>query len=208
MKYAVRKKVLLIDFDGVIVDTFDLCMETSNKVWGHHSVDKYREWFEGNLYKSLNIDQDGFTDKENIFFKLYAPRMLKLDPIEGIIDIMGRLRERHVLVIISTSVNSPIEEYLAKHSMTSNFDKVFGADIHKSKVMKIKMVFDEYGVTPQDCLFITDTLGDMREAREAGVDAIGVTWGWHPRETLEKGFPFTIVDKPSEIMEAVDRYFS
>src|SRR3989344_192906 len=167
------KKVLLIDFDGVIVDTFDVCMKTSVDVWGKTSVDEYRKWFEGNLYKSLNIEKEGFTEKENDFFKLYASRMIKVDPIRGIQKVMDQLKDIYILVIVSSSINSPVEKYMKKHKMTSHFDKIFGVDVHKSKVTKIRMVFDEYRVGPQECLFITDTLGDMREAREAGVDAVG-----------------------------------
>ena len=203
-----NKKVLLIDFDGVIVDTFKICMETNNQVWPDVSVDEYRKQFEGNIYESLNVDHDTVIDEEDGFFKLYIPRMLELDPVSGITQVVDKLREKYLLVVVSSSVSSPIEEYLTKHSMMSHFDKVFGVNIHKSKLAKIKMVFEEYGVEAKDCLFITDTLGDMREARAAGVDAVGVTWGWHPRETLEKGSPFAIVDTPGEIVSAVDRYFA
>ncbi|MCR4261061.1 MAG: HAD hydrolase-like protein [Candidatus Colwellbacteria bacterium] len=202
------KKMLLIDFDGVMVDTLNVCFRTSNEVWGKLPMEEYKKLFEGNLYKSLGIESHGFTDKENLFFELYEPRMLQASLVGGIAGVVERLKEKYVLVIISSSVNSPVEEWLKKHAMLPLFDKVFGADVHKSKIEKIKMVFDEYKVGPRDCLFITDTLGDMREAREAGVDAVGVTWGWHPRETLEKGSPFAIVDTPEEIIGAVDRYFA
>ena len=201
------KKVLLIDFDGVIVDTFAVCVETNNQVWPNVSVDEYRKQFEGNIYKSLNVGHEEVVDEKDSFFKLYIPKMLKADLVQGMQKVIDQLKEKYLLVIVSSSVNSPIEEYLTKHGMMPYFDKVFGVNVHKSKVAKIKMVFKEYEVGPQDCLFIPDTLGDMREAREAGVDALGVTWGWHPRETLEKGSPFAIVDTPQEIVSAVDRYF-
>ena len=152
-------------------------METNNQVWPDISVDEYRRQFEGNIYESLNVDHDTVIDEEDSFFKLYIPRMLKLDPVSGITQVVDKLREKYLLVVVSSSVSSPIEEYLTKHSMMSHFDKVFGVNIHKSKLAKIKMVFEEYGVEAKDCLFITDTLGDMREARAAGVDAVGVTWG-------------------------------
>lgn len=203
-----NKKVLLIDFDGVIVDTFDVCMEVNGQVWPGESADDYRKHFEGNIYESLNVDHDTVIDEEDSFFKLYIPKMLQLDPVPGMIDIIDKLREKYLLVIVSSSVDSPIEEYLTKHNIIGHFDKIFGVTVHKSKVAKMKMVFDEYRVGPEDCLFITDTLGDIREANKMKIASIGVTWGWHPRETLEKGSPVATVDTPEEIVGAVEKHFA
>ncbi len=49
----------------------------------------------------------------------------------------------------------------------------------KSKVEKFRMMEEKYGVRKNDMLFITDTLGDIREADKAGVPTIAVTWGAH-----------------------------
>ncbi len=83
-----------------------------------------------------------------------------------------------------------------------------GADVHKSKVEKIKMVFEKYSIGPKDCIFITDTLGDMREAEKTGIDAIGVTWGFHKIETLEQGEPFRLVETPPALATAIADYFA
>ena len=44
------------------------------------------------------------------------------------------------LIIISSSITSPIKEYCRKHDIYNLFDEIFGADVHMSKVEKIKMV--------------------------------------------------------------------
>lgn len=69
------------------------------------------------------------------------------------------------------------------------------------------MVFAKYGVNSSNCVFITDTLGDLREASHTGVKAIAVDWGFHSRETLLKGEPFAIIDKPEELESAVSNIF-
>ena len=70
------------------------------------------------------------------------------------------------------------------------------------------MVLEKYGIQPNDCVFITDTLGDMREAKAAGVGAIGVSWGFHSRETLSKDEPLRIVESPQDMPRAISDYFS
>ena len=42
----------------------------------------------------------------------------------------------------------------------------------------------ETGVAPDDAVMIGDTSFDMDMARAAGVRALGVTWGYHPRGAL------------------------
>lgn len=58
------------------------------------------------------------------------------------------------------------------------------------------------------CLLITDTLGDLKEASLAGVNAIGVSWGFHDRRTLAKGNPFRIINKIEELPVIVHEYFA
>ncbi len=53
------------------------------------------------------------------------------------------------------------------------------AEVSKSKVEKFTMIKDRYGVDKSDMLFITDTLGDVREAYIADVSTVVVTWGAH-----------------------------
>lgn len=200
------KKILLFDFDGVIVNTFDICFEISGKFHSALSVDEYRRWFEGNIHDRPRRDDTKPSDGSR-FFDMYNPRLLALAPVAGIQDVLKTLHKNHLLVIVSSTINGPIAEYLKKHDLLRYFDKVFGSDVHKSKVEKIKMVFNEYGAAPADCLFITDTLGDMREAEKTGVSALGVSWGYHPSETLMRGNPIAVAHTPADILAEVNRYF-
>ena len=92
--------------------------------------------------------------------------------------------------------------------MEKCFLKVLGSDIHTSKVEKMKFLLGEYQLSAQDCIFITDTLGDIREAAHVSIQTIGVTWGFHDRQTLLSGDPYRIVDEPSEIPKMISDYFS
>ena len=47
-------------------------------------------------------------------------------------------------------------------------------------------------------------MGDIIEAEKCGVRSIGVTWGLHGRETLEKGNPVTIIDDPRDLENAIN----
>ena len=202
-------KTLLLDFDGVIVDTFRLSYERMKKVvLNPPNEESYRKWFEKSIYdnedyKLKNKGSQPSVSENDSFFKEYTPLLMKEKPVSGIADVIQELHKSHRLVIISSTINSPVNAYLDKHNLSQYFDGIYGGDTHTSKVAKIKMVFAEFNVTAGDCLFITDTLGDIREAEKAGVKSIGVTWGFHKLETLQKGSPVAIANTPEELLSLI-----
>jgi len=127
--------------------------------------------------------------------------------VSGMKEVIIELEKQYTLVVISSTITSPIEAFLETHDLMSHFARVMGNDVHKSKVEKIKMVFDEYGIEAKQCVFVTDTLGDMREAARMDVGSIGVTWGFQFSETLQKGNPFMLVDNPSDLSGVIRSYF-
>jgi phosphoglycolate phosphatase len=57
----------------------------------------------------------------------------------------------------------------------------------------------EFGVTPELTLMIGDTTHDLQMARNAGVAALGVAYGAHPRESLEALAPLYCADNVEEL---------
>lgn len=184
-----------------------MALSISNEVGQGLTAEEYRKLFEGNIYDKLkDTTQKEVTQKDdNKWFSRYSSRILELNPVDGMVEAIIKLEKEHTLTIVSSTINSPIKKYLAKHNLTSHFAKVFGADVHRSKVEKMKMIFSEFNVKSPDCVFITDTLGDMREAKKVSVDSIGVTWGFHQKETLLIGKPIKIVDSPSQLVSAINQ---
>lgn len=203
-------KHLFFDFDGVIVDSFDLSYQAHLAVTPNpHDLPGYRAMFHGNVYKSEQHHEETEADREAVrqdpFFKVYTPRLLEQAPMAGMPETLQRLAAQRTLAIVTSSITSPIQSYLDRYDLAAHFDTVLGADIHKSKIRKMNMLCELYDVAPEKCLFITDTLGDMREAAKAGLPAIGVAWGFHEIETLKQGNPVAIVSSPAELFTTVDR---
>lgn len=204
-----EKKIVLFDFDGVIIDSF----EGAFKVEKIFEPALTREWmrkrFDGNINDSLFNEQGRVPteDEDNEFYGAYVPVMMKCKIFPGMPDVMKSLSENYPLIIVSSTITSPIREYMEEHRVAGYFKEIMGNDVHKSKVEKIKMVFDKYGAGPDGCVFITDTLGDIREAEKTGVKSIAVTWGFHDRETLARGNPIVLVNKPEELPIEIEKYF-
>jgi phosphoglycolate phosphatase len=118
-------------------------------------------------------------------------------------DVVKKLAESYTLIIVSSTTSDLIKEYLKSRELDNYFTEIMGNDIHKSKITKIEMALSKYGMSKDDCVFITDTLGDIKEAHHVGIKAIAVTWGYQAKETLELGQPSMVVDTPTELLASI-----
>ncbi len=205
-----KKKFILFDFDGVIADSFLPAFEIQKMICPHLTEDIYRKRFEGNINdweEPINVHTEECRHDID-FFTEYIPRMKKeVQIVRGMKEVILELEKNYRLIVISSTITSPIQEFLEGHDLANHFAQIMGNDVHTSKIKKIKMVFEKYGVKSKDCVFITDTLGDMHEAEKTGVGTVGITWGFHTPETLLRGKPFRLVEKPSDLLTAVADYF-
>ena len=56
------------------------------------------------------------------------------------------------------------------------------------------MIFEKYNVYPSQTIFLTDTSGDIEEAREAKINFIvGILGGYQNEDNIKKANPNTIV---------------
>jgi phosphoglycolate phosphatase len=60
-------------------------------------------------------------------------------------------------------------------------------------------LMDQLGVTPERTLMIGDTTHDLQMAVNAGVPALGVTYGAHPKRQLDELAPLATVDHIGEL---------
>jgi phosphoglycolate phosphatase len=200
-----NKKIVVFDFDGVVVNTFEIYASISRELNPEINLSdkKLRSFFEGSV-----LDAPIFKNsKLNLFSKKYKPKLLQLPTVTKIKQAIKTLARDHTLIIVSSANSLIIKKYLKKQGLLEQFDSVLGADIERSKVKKFKTLLKKYKVNLNEIIFITDTLGDIIEARKAGVKSIAVTWGYHTKATLGKSNPHKIITKPSKLIESIKNYF-
>ncbi len=201
-------KLLLFDFDGVLVDSLDVYEKTVTdclKKIGQpltRGREQFLELFEGNFYESLKqqgVDMKKFSDaSEDILAKVnYAD----MKPFDAIRPVLRELTKNHPLIVISSNDSPTIKEALRLYDFDGIFDDILGCDFMLSKKDKILHVIRKYSVTLQDIYYIGDTTGDMKEGKQAGVKTVGVTWGWHSKELMATSQPDYLFDKPEDLLK-------
>ena len=205
------KKLLLFDFDGVIVDSLELyeeiarrCLEEIGKPIIKDRED-FLSLFDDNFYEAMRqkgIDVGAFNRAvEHLIPQVDYNRAV---PFFDLIPVLEKLGNENILVIISSNSLAAIKTIISKYRFDQYFKEILGADFMFSKIDKINYAVEKWNFSRDDTYFIGDTLGDMKEAKMAGVKTVGVTWGWHPRERIEKAAADFLFDVPDELLVLAD----
>jgi len=205
-----KNNYILFDFDGVIADSFSHAYAVNKMIYPGLTDEEYKKRFEGNIndWKKTGSEHKSESRHDVDFYTEYLPRLrsqVKIFP--GMEKAIEDLSRQYSLIVVSSELTAPIQELLEKYKLAHFFTEIMGNDVHTSKIEKIRMVFFKYDTGSKGCIFVTDTLGDIREATHMGVSTIGVSWGFHNHETLMKGKPFRVVDSPKELSDSISEYF-
>lgn len=195
----------MLDFDGVVADSFDVFFEVFSAACRELGFDglKSREdllrLFESNVLAGLI--RAGFpVFRVRKLLKTFAPRVAeanrRVQPFDGMPETVNRLAAAYPLYFITSNSSSAVIEFAERHGIAGFID-VLGADKETSKVKKIRHVKAMHkDRTPY---YVGDTKGDMLEAHEAGAIAVAAAWGWHPLDTLLEGKPGHVLDAPADL---------
>ena len=200
-----KTKIVMFDFDGVIVNSCDMALEINREYFGSMEYSEVQDWAEGNVYNRKLREEEG-NGSEIYYFEQYSKRVTELVPVEGIENVFKELTKQNFkLIIVSSADEEIIKNYLEKYNLEKYFIKIMARKTHTSKVEKFKMVFEEFKIKPKETLLITDSVGDVKEAHEVKMKAIGVLWGLHERERLERNGVDFVAEKPEDILIGIKK---
>lgn len=200
-----NKKLVMFDFDGVLVNTIEISYQIHKIKNKDLTWERFQSFHDGNFLDGIGkAIKEGLHVVSDDFYGQYKKKLDLLTIHDILHDAILHLATYYNLIMISSTRSSLIMEFISKENLSGCFSEILGQDIHSSKIVKIKSMLDKYKLLPSDAVFITDTLGDIKEANECGVISIGVTWGAHSRETLQKGSPAVIIDDPQDLVSAIE----
>lgn len=210
MGFEVMGLVLMFDFDGVLFDSLerygDAFVESLHTHGYTQIADRaaFVSLFDTNIYEGAGDLGIGFHEVQKVLrhMEQELDRRGHLDVLffAGMPELVRHLAERFPLYVVTSNDTRTVEAFLEADGLTGVFREVLGADKGVSKVDKLRAVAARHPEARP--VFIGDTRGDMAEGRAAEVVTIGVTWGYHPRERLERAQPHYVVDTV-EALEAL-----
>lgn len=123
---------------------------------------------------------------------------------EGARSLLEELRERGYLLAVATGkARQGLNRVLASSGLNALFHATRCADESFSKphpAMLLELM-DELQVVPERTVMVGDTTHDLLMARNAGVAALGMSYGAHPVEELRAEAPLAIHHSIAELRE-------
>ena len=201
--------MILFDFDGVFVNTFELLRVMALDIDGvHFSPEEYRDFFNGHIFDShLRAKLKSFDDPalRRRFLEVYRAALPTHALISGIDVVVAEVARQYPVHLVTSGDEISIHDYLENKALRHHFRSLLGWQTHESKVEKFKMLGIGQG-SAQPALFVTDTLGDIAQAHALGIPTIAVTWGFHEEERLRRGNPYAIVNTPVELERCIKHW--
>jgi len=211
------KKLVIFDLDGTLLDTIaDLAAATNCALqalgYPTHSTETIRTFVGNGISKLLEraLPESGRT-AENVqrmravFVPYYDAHNADLStPYPGISTLLETLQSRGIGVAVASNKYQSATEKLVRHYFpTIRFAEVLGQ--REGIAVKpdpgiVHDILQKVGVTAEQTLYVGDSGVDMQTARNAGVDAVGVSWGFRPRAELEEYHPRGIIGKAEELL--------
>ncbi|MDX1592658.1 MAG: HAD-IA family hydrolase [Gammaproteobacteria bacterium] len=201
-------ELLVFDWDGTVMDSaarIVTCIESTIADLGlePRSREQIRHIIGLSMNRAIETLYPGcdaaFHDR---MIEGYRHHYLVADPtpslpFAGSAETLARLHRSGYLMGVATGKSRRgLDQVLVDTGFGDYFHATRCADEAPSKPHPgmLEQLFDELGVTPGRALVIGDTLFDLEMARNAGADAVAVTYGAHPRERLEEAAPLAYLD--------------
>jgi phosphoglycolate phosphatase len=133
----------------------------------------------------------------------YLARDPDIELFPGMRDMLAALKEQgHVLAVATGKSRVGLQRVLEATQLRQYFDSSRCADETHSKPhpAMLQELMQELLIGPEATLMIGDTVHDLQMAVSAGVPALAVSYGAHPRESLTVFNPLACIDTPQELL--------
>lgn len=192
--------LVMLDVDGTLVDSQEIILAAQRETFAAHGLappDRERglsivglslhEAFavlagpDGPVASLVEAYREGFA-------RLRADPALREPLFPGAEDFIAAMQGRGdvVLGIATGKSRRGVAHLVARHGWDRAFATIQTADDAPSKPDPAMLVraLAETGIAPDRAVMVGDSTYDMRMARDAGVGALGVAWGYHAPEAL------------------------
>ncbi len=212
--------LIVFDWDGTLFDSTAIitrCIQAAvEDVGGKRPTREQASHVIGlNLMEALahaapDVSKDQYPLLGERYRHHFFAQQEEISLFDGVIDLLLELKRQHYWVTIGTgksrkgldvTLERDIQVGGESVKLATLFDGTRTADQTQGKPNP-QMLFElmrEFGVEASRSLMVGDTTHDLQMALNAGVDAVGVSYGAHESDFLETCNPRAIVHSVAEL---------
>lgn len=211
-------KACVFDLDGTLADTLESMSYVTNIILKQYGLkemptENFRYYCgEGAkmlVTRALRDAGDSelihLDEAEKIYKKMFADNpMYKVVPYEGIPEVLKEFRRRGIKLSVCSNKPNLATLKVIDTMFPGEFELVIGqSDAIRRKpapdgALKIA---EEFGVKPEECMYIGDTATDMQTGKAAGMYTVGALWGFRDLEELQSNGADIIAEKPIDLIK-------
>lgn len=213
------KRLIILDFDGTLGDTRSLIVRTMQQTLGElklpQRTDEECAAMIGLPLKQTFTRLIPMTEAEGdlcaetyrrLFLQNNKPGAVQLFP--GVYDTLRLLHARgHVLTVASSRLRGSLEDYLRQFRLADCISYIVSAsdtEHAKPEPDMVLMTLRAMNAAPDDAIVVGDTAFDVRMAHNAGVQAVGVTYGNGKPEDFAAERTEHVIDSFSQLIDIVE----
>lgn len=213
-----RFELLVFDWDGTLMDSTTAiagCIQAAASDLGlpvpDHATASYviglglKDALAHAVPQLPEADYQRMIDRYRYHF---LARDTEVPLFAGTASMLAELAGRgHVLAVATGKSTKGLERALQATGIGQYFAATRCADQCSPKPAPdmLNELMEEFALAPEATLMIGDTSHDLQMAANAGVSAIAVSYGAHPRESLTQCNPLACVETMSELAEWLKR---
>ncbi len=214
-----QPKVIMIDVDGTLVDSVpDLayCVDEMMVELGmeRRGEEKVRHWVCNGVSKlverAINGELEGQLNKElfnkayPIFLNYYAENTAKRTCLyKGVREGLDYLSSQGYYLGCVTNKATQFTHPLLKELGIFDYFKIVisGDTLTKKKPDPMPLLYgaEYFGVRPEECLMIGDSVSDVKASRSAGFDIICMSYGYNHGNNIADEKPDLVIDSMTEL---------
>lgn len=214
-------KAVIFDLDGTLADSLESIAYCTNRAlakYGFAPFDKERyKYFVGDgaaelIRRALRHSGDEALEyydrvkaEYDILFE--ADCMYKVEPYEGIVELLHTLKERGIkIAVLSNKPHERTKDVIRTLFGEGLFDVVQGqVETMRKKPSPdgVYHIVKQLGIEIADIVYAGDTNTDMQTGKSAGAFTVGVLWGFRDRKELEENHADAIIAAPHELVQYI-----
>ncbi|MBO7540682.1 MAG: HAD family hydrolase [Bacteroidales bacterium] len=212
------KKLVIFDLDGTLVNTIaDLADSVNHALqtlgYPAQPYEKFPYFVGNGIYKLIeralppeSRDEQTIRSVKAVFMDYYMLHNTDKSTVyEGVGELLRALADKGVaLAVASNKVHEATVAMIARLFPGIGFACVLGQRDGvptKPNPAIVAEILKTASATPTETLYVGDSGVDMQTAHNAGITAVGVTWGLRPVEELRQNAADIIIDSPMELLE-------
>ncbi|WP_445478361.1 pyrophosphatase PpaX [Lysinibacillus irui] len=207
-------KALLFDFDGTLLNTNDLIIQTfmhvlNERFPGQYSPKDCLKFIGPSLKQTFNDIAPG--EEEALIAKYRAWNIEHHDELVSqypdVVSTLEQLKAHGIrLAIVSTKRNDTIDRGLSILGATHLFDVRIGTDDVKNvkpDPEPVLLALERLGIDKEDAIMIGDNSHDIEAGHRAGVRAAGVAWAIKGEAYLQQYQPEYMLQHMTDLFDIV-----